>query len=225
VDFSVFAGFDAAVMAAARSVESPALTRVTWLFTVSGDALVMTVWTLLAVVLLWVRGRQRYTIVLAALMGLDPLVVAALKDAFARARPPVADMLMAPPTGASFPSGHATAALVFYGLLALFAMRGAGPMWRRALAVVAALGVAFMVGVSRVYLGVHFASDVAAGWGVALALVGIGAGALAVWERRRGPEVVRDVSEGQTRYRALAVTCLVIAVGVLLVQTGLDRLL
>jgi hypothetical protein len=77
VDFSVLAGFDAAVMAAARSVESPALTRVTWLFTVSGDALVMTVWTLLAVVLLWVRGRQRYTIVLAALMGLDPLVVAA----------------------------------------------------------------------------------------------------------------------------------------------------
>jgi membrane-associated phospholipid phosphatase len=188
VDFAAFAGFDSAVSAAIDSMWSPGLTRVMWVITVSGDSPVMIVWTVLAVILLWVWGRRRPAIVLAAMMALDPLVVAILKDVFARTRPPVGTMLVAPPSGLSFPSGHATAALLFYGLLALFAILGAAPGWKKALMVAGALGAAFLVGVSRVYLGVHFPSDVVAGWAVAVVLVGLGWGALALWRRVRGPE-------------------------------------
>jgi membrane-associated phospholipid phosphatase len=225
VSFAAFAGFDSAVSAAIDSMWSPALTRVMWVITVSGDSPVMIVWTALAVILLWVWGRRRPAIVLAALMALDPLVVAILKGAFARTRPPAGAMLVAPPSGLSFPSGHATAALLFYGLLALFAVLDTTlGGWQKALMVTSALGAAFLVGVSRVYLGVHFPSDVVAGWAVAVVLVGLGWGALTVWERQRRAAVVRGAGQLQVHRVALAVTSAAIAVGVFLVQTGLDPL-
>ncbi|MDO8914612.1 MAG: phosphatase PAP2 family protein [Coriobacteriia bacterium] len=188
MDFAGFAGFDAAIDAALRTVASPALMRVMWLATVSGDAAVMTVWTALAVVLLWAWGRRRQAVVLAVMMSVEPLLVSALKQAFSRPRPPLADMLVAPPSGLSFPSGHATAALLFYGLLALFALLGDASGRRKASMVAGALGAAFLVGVSRVYLGVHFPSDVVAGWLVAGVLIALGGSWLALWRHVGGPE-------------------------------------
>lgn len=64
----------------------------------------------------------------------------------------------------SFPSGHAQQAAVFWGLLALH--------FRKRWVTVAAVTLAFLIGFSRVYLGVHFPSDVVVGWvlGTAIAL-------------------------------------------------------
>lgn len=226
MDFAAFPGFDAAVTSTVRSVASPALTRVMWVATVSGDAAVMTVWTVLAVVLLWAWGRRRPAVVLAALMLLDPVLAGVLKTVFARPRPPVAQMLVALPSDLGFPSGHALAALLFYGLLALFAVMGTGPAWRKALAVAGALTVAFLVGVSRVYLGVHFPSDVVAGWIAACVPVAVGWGALALWARLRGPEPQPAFSaERRARLVWLAAVCALVALAALVRQTGVDPLL
>jgi undecaprenyl-diphosphatase len=96
------------------------------------------------------------------------------KLAFERPRPPLGDAGIAPvgslPSSWSFPSGHATttfAAAVALGLLC--------PRLR-----VPALAVAAAVGVSRVYLGVHYAADVLAG-----AVLGAAIGALLVFAARR----------------------------------------
>ena len=67
-----------------------------------------------------------------------------------------------------FPSGHASAAMAVYGTACYLIWRLAPAPWRRpSLALAAALVTA--IGLSRVLLQVHFASDVAAGWAISLA--------------------------------------------------------
>lgn len=226
MDFSAFHAMDEAVSMAVRSVASPLLTRVMWLATVSGDSAVMTTLSVLAFVLLWAWGRRRPAVVLAVLMAADPLIVSVLKGAFGRARPPLAWMLVGPPSAASFPSGHATASFVFYGSLALIALGSGLPPRRKALAVTGALAAAFLIGASRVYLGVHWASDVLAGWVFAAVLVAMGQGALVLWRRVRGPGRARATTpEHRPRLNALTAIAAAVAVGALLLQTYADPLL
>jgi undecaprenyl-diphosphatase len=98
------------------------------------------------------------------------LLVTVLKDLFDRARPPVADPALDPvgivPASASFPSGHAATAFAAAVAVALVYPRLGRPL----------LALAVVVAVSRVYLGVHYVLDVAAG-----TLLGIAVGIAAAW--------------------------------------------
>jgi undecaprenyl-diphosphatase len=97
-------------------------------------------------------------------------VVTPLKDAVGRARPPEADpdlgSLVAIPDNPSFPSGHAATAFAAAVAVALIYPRLRWPL----------LALAGVVSASRVYLGVHYLLDVAAG-----TLLGIAVGLAAVW--------------------------------------------
>lgn len=85
-----------------------------------------------------------------------------LKQVFARARPLHTDGLALAP-GFSFPSGHSSGAVVAYGMLAYLALRLLPAKWHLP-ALLTAVTIAFSVGVSRLFLRVHFASDVVAGF-------------------------------------------------------------
>ena len=85
-----------------------------------------------------------------------------LKALVARPRPDEALRLIAI-TGTSFPSGHAMNAVAFFGLVAWFVWQSALPRGRRALAGGACILLAALICASRVYLGVHYLSDVLAG--------------------------------------------------------------
>ncbi len=63
----------------------------------------------------------------------------------------------------SFPSGHAFGTVIFYGLFAYLDIKYLAHPWNTLIAICLALTV-FLIGVSRVYLGAHYPSDVVAGW-------------------------------------------------------------
>jgi len=226
VDFSAFAGFDGAVSGLLRGIRSPALTRAMWVATASGDAHVMAALSVGAVVLLWAWGRRRSGVVLAALMAADPLVAGILKALFDRPRPPVSGMLIAAPSDAALPSGHAMATLVFYGSLALIACLETRSIARRVGAIAAAVVAVLLVGASRVVLGVHWPSDVLAGWVFGSLLVAAGWGALALWTRMSGPERRRPVTPAvRARLDALAALVAALGAGALVLQLWADPLL
>lgn len=110
-----------------------------------------------------VSGRRRIGLYVLAAVGSGELVSTLLKMLYHRPRPDLVPHGMEVFT-ASFPSGHATMSAIAYLTLATLIARVERN--RRAKALVLALGVSvtLLVGISRIYLGVHWPSDVAAGW-------------------------------------------------------------
>jgi undecaprenyl-diphosphatase len=112
------------------------------------------------------------------------LLVIMQKDYFARMRPEE-HLRMVEVHYMSFPSGHATNAIVAYFALALLLFED--PHKRR-VAVACTLVVALLIGLSRLVLGVHWPSDVIAGWSFGLLWVGL---VFAIFRHRLKPETAR----------------------------------
>jgi undecaprenyl-diphosphatase len=114
----------------------------------------------------WWWGR-RHTLRPLALLGTSyagsEVLFRAVKTLSNRRRPPNA-LAVQHFHGLAFPSGHATQAAAVWGMLAALIAAGS-PSWRRTVAVwTAAIVIAGLVGVTRVYLGAHWLTDVLAGW-------------------------------------------------------------
>jgi membrane-associated phospholipid phosphatase len=119
---------------------------------------------------LWLLLRRRVAhaaLMVAALAG-GELLNAALKGVFERPRPSFSDPL-ATAAGFSFPSGHAMVSLTVYGALAFVLAASMGGRRGRVLVLATALALVLAIGFSRVYLGVHYASDVLAAYSAGLA--------------------------------------------------------
>lgn len=85
------------------------------------------------------------------------------KGVVQRARPDLLPPLVSA-TGYSFPSGHAAFSMVAYGIVAVLIARSALPAWLRGLIVALVAALVAAIGLSRIYLGVHYPSDVLGGW-------------------------------------------------------------
>lgn len=112
---------------------------------------------------LWTEERRRDILFLLLAVGGGILINLLIKGLFARARPAF-DQIFYQEIGYSFPSGHAMLSLLFFGMAAfLIAENRDNSRYRRGL-LLAGLFISLLVGFSRIYLGVHFFSDVIAGW-------------------------------------------------------------
>ena len=158
--------WDARIGSWFHSFQSRTLTHTMVLVSLFGDPGLLFVSSLgLAGILLYLSfWRELFTA--GVILAGGAVLHLILKSAFHRARPD-GDWLTAV-QGYSFPSGHALGAVLFYGTLAylgvrLYRMPGDRPV-RRYLFVSVCAAVVFWVGVARVYLGVHFLSDVLGGW-------------------------------------------------------------
>jgi undecaprenyl-diphosphatase len=86
-----------------------------------------------------------------------------------RSRPPLVDAVPPFESSFSFPSGHALNALAVAGIVAYLLIRRQRAAWARALTVTLASAFAVMMGLSRVYLGHHWLTDILVAWTLALA--------------------------------------------------------
>jgi membrane-associated phospholipid phosphatase len=155
---------DYGVMYFAGSRQRPWLTPIMMALTRLGDTCTLTVVVVVFCGLfLWVRRRPDARGLAAA--GLFSLLLNfGLKAVVGRERPDVVWRVIDLPEWSSFPSGHALGSLGVYGSLALLLARDFKHRWQRWLLVGPAFALAGLIGVSRVYLGVHFPLDVLAGW-------------------------------------------------------------
>ena len=153
--------FDLAVRLGVHHFASPTMTRVMFAITFMGNPgliLAAILAVILFVCLRWYRALIWLLITLAGATVLD----VSLKLAFHRARP--TPYFGAIPRTYSFPSGHALFAFCFYGVLAgLLADRIRSRTVRIVVWTLTALLV-LAIGISRIYLGVHYATDVLAGY-------------------------------------------------------------
>jgi undecaprenyl-diphosphatase len=162
---------DAPVLAWVIAHRGPGLTRAAELVSLyGGTASTGAAAVVAAVVMLW-RGHRRWALVWVVGVLVGSLTIRLLKIAVERPRPPVADRL-AVETTASLPSGHALMSALGLGLVAAAVLTSAAPRAVRAAVTVLAVLLAGTIGASRVYLGVHWTTDVTAGWllGAALAV-------------------------------------------------------
>ena len=127
-----------------------------------GDTATLTVLCAAVALALLLAGRRRFAFVWVLAVAGNGVLNSVLKQVFARVRPLHEDGLVLA-SGFSFPSGHSSGAVVAYGMLACLACQWAAKRWHLPI-VLAAVALAYSVGVSRVFLQVHFASDVMAGF-------------------------------------------------------------
>lgn len=162
---------DSAFAAAVSHLRRPWLDETMMALSGFGDALPRWCVTILVSAYLAMTSRYRWAFALVAAMGASALLAPALKLAFHTPRP---SPLYAGVDAFSFPSGHAASAAVLYIILGVVAAEGLSRCWRLSVLGLAVTVVA-LIGLSRVYLGAHWLSDVLAGvaLGSAIATVAV----------------------------------------------------
>lgn len=161
-----------------------ALTRLMLLVARLQGNLGTAIMTALLGLFLYRRGHRFWVLALVSSVFGGMLLNAVLKMVFQRARP-VVDHPILTLTTYSFPSGHALNATVFYGVLAAFLVARRRPVACSLTAPVIALIMIVLVATSRVYLGVHFFTDVLASVAEGIAWLALCLTAINTWRLRR----------------------------------------
>ncbi|EIT85841.1 phosphoesterase PA-phosphatase-like protein [Fictibacillus macauensis ZFHKF-1] len=178
--------FDAFYIEKIRSHASPALNKVAVIFTQFGSTLVLGLLLLISLAYLWFRRRDIWSMLFYLLTVAGGGVLnSILKHEYKRQRPndnPVVEEL-----SFSFPSGHAMGSMLYYGFLAYLIIRSERKWIHKVLSAIFFVCFIMAIGVSRIYLGVHYPSDVVAGYcaGLVWLLVCVGTLELIGWYKRR----------------------------------------
>lgn len=165
----------------------PVMLEITFL----GTASVVLVLVLISGLFLWLSNHKYSTVLLLIATTGGILLNNLLKAGFGRPRPQVFDWGTHAVTW-SFPSGHAMSAAIVYSTVAYLAARLQKRRWHRVVTMLAALLIILLIGASRLYLGVHYPSDVFAGIIIGLAWAGFCVAMLEAFQlyaRWRAPRV------------------------------------
>jgi undecaprenyl-diphosphatase len=176
------AQFDTSLTSFVRWFETPVLTTIMKWFTMIGSGGVTTILAIVCMVFLYKVLHHRYELILLVWVVIgSALLNTLLKLVFQRARPILNRIIDA--NGYSFPSGHSMAAFSLYGILTYLLWRHVVSRTGRLLLVIVSVIMIFMIGISRVYLGVHYPSDVLGGYLASSSLL-----AISIWFYERFQE-------------------------------------
>lgn len=139
----------------------------------------------LCIVLLLLPNRLKYgvPVSISALCGVA--IYKPMKELFLRARPDEAIHLVLQ-GGYSYPSGHSTTSVIVFGLLAYLIFKNVRDSGTRKVLGILCVILAVTIGISRMYVGVHWATDVMCGWSVGLAVLLAGITIMESVRSRRG---------------------------------------
>lgn len=161
--------FDFGVRMKVHQFFSPDATRFMKLMTFLGSIRFLTMLFVLIVVVWLAKGMKRPAVWLMIAVGGSVILDVSLKLSFHRPRP--VPFVGVDPSTYSFPSGHALSSFCFYGVLAGLLCARIENRASRIFIWAAAAALVFAIGLSRIYLGVHYPTDVIAGYIAAAAWV------------------------------------------------------
>ncbi|WP_416825381.1 phosphatase PAP2 family protein [Ectobacillus polymachus] len=179
--------FDLTIIGWIQSFISPRITIIMKGFTFMGSGVTIgTILTLILIFLIWKKKIwESVFLFLAAAGGLGFNVL--LKWIFQRQRPTIHPIIHE--TGYSFPSGHSMGSFVFYGMIAYLLYRHSKGRVQKVCSIVSMGLLILLIGISRIYLGVHYPSDVLAGFaagGAWLMICIMALSALIGWKEKDG---------------------------------------
>jgi len=155
--------FDDAISAAVQSYRTPSLTSIFEFITHLGDRIAYFIAALVVAAFFYFKyGRWKFTLQTILVLLLSSLSNVVLKKVINRERPTF-EHLVAVST-LSYPSGHSMSAMAFYGFLIYLSFRLSGSWWFKAVSFISFGLLILLIGISRIYLGVHYPSDVIAGF-------------------------------------------------------------
>jgi undecaprenyl-diphosphatase len=199
-------GFDDAVLQYIAERHSPLVERLMFEITFLGTGLVVMVMVLVSGLFLWLTKHRNSAVLLVVATAGSILLNNLLKMSFDRPRPQVFTWGQHV-VSSSFPSGHAMSATVVYITIAYLAARLQRTHAGRALTILTALVLILAICVSRLYLGVHYPSDVLAGVLVGLAWAGFCMATLEATQllaRRLSPQAVEETPQSPPPHDAVA---------------------
>lgn len=161
--------FDSTVYETITLIKSDGMTNVMKIFTSFCDVKIMVILSLIS--LLGLICKRKEPIYLVGTLGLATILNLGLKNIFTRERPTILRLIEE--TGFSYPSGHAMGSMAFYGSIIVI-VKNLKIDKKYKYIINSILGfIILMVGISRIYLGVHYPSDILGGWLISFILLNI----------------------------------------------------
>lgn len=151
---------DIAVFKAVHALQCPFFTGFFKIMTNMVNPIVLLI---ISMAMIHTLRQRQYLVALFANLALAVLLNLAAKDWIMRARPPLEQRLIHE-TGYSFPSGHAMLAATFYGFIIFLIRKTKKSRRYKITGTVICLALIFLIALSRIYMGVHYATDVAGGF-------------------------------------------------------------
>ena len=160
---SVLREYDTRITDYVTSFRSPELNNFFQFVTDLGDLYAYLAATTIAALFFFFKLKnKRFVFQLIGVVILSGLANIALKRAFDRARPTIEHLVVVKTL--SYPSGHSMSAMAFYGFLIYLLFQIKMKRWLRVILTIVFALLILLIGLSRIYLGVHFPSDVAGGF-------------------------------------------------------------
>lgn len=150
------------------AIQNNFFTSITKIIAYGFDTISLFIITIILSLILWFKSDKKLALFFSGVMAADSLLILILKNLIQRARPINALMI---DNSFAFPSGHSVSTVVFFGLLTFLVFKKSKSSLLRYIAIIVSAFMILLIGFSRIYLNVHWFSDVIGGFAVGLSLL------------------------------------------------------